>query len=169
MSICHTSTAASHWVRSALYFTAPFSPVLRLTRMDHNVTPTIHRRQLSQLFTALGDVPIADSVHGALPNEKISFDIYTAPNKPEGVVKTNWMKTVPEKGFFPYIRFYELGTSSTTRSGDPMTLSRLDSCKRYQDWQSWMTLASQKNRCLTAYGYLPVHRWTKSWLVVINH
>jgi hypothetical protein len=35
-----------------------------------------------------------------------SVDIYFAPEKPEGVAAQNWVRTLPNQGFFVYIRYY---------------------------------------------------------------
>jgi hypothetical protein len=35
-----------------------------------------------------------------------SVDIYFAPQKPKGVPEQNWVPTLPEQGFFSYIRYY---------------------------------------------------------------
>jgi hypothetical protein len=39
-------------------------------------------------------------------NSDGSVDIYLSPEKPEGVADSNWIETVPGKGFFSYFRFY---------------------------------------------------------------
>jgi hypothetical protein len=38
-------------------------------------------------------------------NEDGSVDLYFAPMAPEGL-ESNWVKTLPEKGFFLYFRVY---------------------------------------------------------------
>jgi hypothetical protein len=35
-----------------------------------------------------------------------SVDIYFAPEKPQGVAEQNWIRTLPDRGFFVYIRYY---------------------------------------------------------------
>ena len=35
-----------------------------------------------------------------------SIDIYFSNEKPKGVAKQNWIKTLPDQGFFAYIRYY---------------------------------------------------------------
>jgi hypothetical protein len=35
-----------------------------------------------------------------------SVDIYFAPEKPKGVPEQNWIRTLPDRGFFVYIRYY---------------------------------------------------------------
>ena len=35
-----------------------------------------------------------------------SIDIYFSNEKPEGVAKQNWVKTLPDQGFFVYMRYY---------------------------------------------------------------
>jgi hypothetical protein len=35
-----------------------------------------------------------------------SIDIYFAAEKPEGVAEQNWIRTLPDRGFFAYIRYY---------------------------------------------------------------
>ena len=35
-----------------------------------------------------------------------SVDIYFAPEKPKGVPEQNWVPTLPDRGFFAYIRYY---------------------------------------------------------------
>ena len=35
-----------------------------------------------------------------------TVDIYFASKKPKGVPKENWIRTLPDRGFFPYIRYY---------------------------------------------------------------
>ena len=35
-----------------------------------------------------------------------SIDVYFAAEKPEGVVAQNWIRTLPDRGFFVYIRYY---------------------------------------------------------------
>jgi hypothetical protein len=35
-----------------------------------------------------------------------SVDIYFAPKKPQGIAEQNWVPTLPEQGFFAYIRYY---------------------------------------------------------------
>jgi hypothetical protein len=35
-----------------------------------------------------------------------SVDIYFAPEKPRGVPEQNWIPTLPDQGFFSYIRYY---------------------------------------------------------------
>jgi hypothetical protein len=39
-------------------------------------------------------------------NANGSIDVYFAPEKPQGVSKQNWIKTLPDRGFFVYIRYY---------------------------------------------------------------
>jgi hypothetical protein len=33
-------------------------------------------------------------------------DIYFAADQPDGVPETNWIKVLPDRGFFVYIRYY---------------------------------------------------------------
>ena len=35
-----------------------------------------------------------------------SIDIYFAPKKPKGIPEQNWVPTMPDRGFFAYIRYY---------------------------------------------------------------
>ncbi|MEN8753732.1 MAG: DUF1254 domain-containing protein [Desulfobacterales bacterium] len=35
-----------------------------------------------------------------------SIDIYFAPEKPKGIPEQNWVPTMPDRGFFAYIRYY---------------------------------------------------------------
>jgi hypothetical protein len=35
-----------------------------------------------------------------------SVDVYFAPERPKDVPKQNWIRTLPDRGFFPYIRYY---------------------------------------------------------------
>lgn len=39
-------------------------------------------------------------------NDDGSVDIYFSTGKPEGVAAQNWIKTLPDQGFFVYIRYY---------------------------------------------------------------
>jgi hypothetical protein len=39
-------------------------------------------------------------------NDDGSVDVYFAPKKPKGVPEQNWIRTLPDRGFFPYIRYY---------------------------------------------------------------
>ena len=39
-------------------------------------------------------------------NEDGSIDIYFSNEKPEGIAAENWVKTLPDQGFFVYIRYY---------------------------------------------------------------
>lgn len=39
-------------------------------------------------------------------NKDGSIDIYFSTEKPEGVGDSNWVKTIPDQGFFTYIRYY---------------------------------------------------------------
>ena len=59
----------------------------------------------SQLQTGQS-LPSISSQNNPPANSDGSVDIYFAPEKPEGVAETNWLQTVPGKGFFPFYRFY---------------------------------------------------------------
>ncbi|MGB5278635.1 MAG: DUF1214 domain-containing protein, partial [Gammaproteobacteria bacterium] len=39
-------------------------------------------------------------------NANGSIDIYFSNEKPKGVSDSNWVKTLPDQGFFVYIRYY---------------------------------------------------------------
>jgi hypothetical protein len=39
-------------------------------------------------------------------NEDGSVDIYFSNELPEGVAEQNWVQTLPNQGFFVYIRYY---------------------------------------------------------------
>jgi len=49
--------------------------------------------------------PSVSQYSGPLANADGSVDIYFGPHAPKGKEK-NWIKTVPGKGWFPYLRFY---------------------------------------------------------------
>jgi hypothetical protein len=49
--------------------------------------------------------PSVSQYSGPVANADGSVDIYFGPQAPEGKEK-NWIKTVPGKGWFPYLRFY---------------------------------------------------------------
>jgi hypothetical protein len=49
--------------------------------------------------------PSVSQYSGPVPNADGAVDIYFGPQAPEGKEK-NWIKTVPGKGWFPYLRFY---------------------------------------------------------------
>ncbi|MDF7822699.1 DUF1254 domain-containing protein [Pontiellaceae bacterium B12227] len=64
----------------------------------------------------------AGTVHGAVPNEDGSVDLYYGPICPEGVPEANWIQTKPGVGFFVYLRLYgplESFFDKTWRPGDP--------------------------------------------------
>ena len=50
--------------------------------------------------------PLVGSVHGSIPNEDGSFDLYFGPKLPENIPEKNWVQTKPGKGWFAYIRLY---------------------------------------------------------------
>jgi hypothetical protein len=50
--------------------------------------------------------PLVGSVHGAVPNEDGSFDLYFGPEQPKDVPEANWVQTTPGKGWFVYLRLY---------------------------------------------------------------
>ena len=50
--------------------------------------------------------PLVGSVHGAVPNEDGSFDLYFGPKLPADVPEENWVQTMPGKGWFVYLRLY---------------------------------------------------------------
>ena len=60
----------------------------------------------SQLDNGTGRPPVRGSVHGTVPNEDGSFDLFFSPEPPANVDENNWVKTVPGKGFFVYLRLY---------------------------------------------------------------
>lgn len=35
-----------------------------------------------------------------------SVELYFAPDKPVGIPEQNWVPTLPDRGFFAYIRYY---------------------------------------------------------------
>ncbi|MFC1601459.1 DUF1214 domain-containing protein [Candidatus Sumerlaeota bacterium] len=39
-------------------------------------------------------------------NDDGSIDVYFSNEKPEGVAEQNWVKTLPDQGFFVYMRYY---------------------------------------------------------------
>ena len=39
-------------------------------------------------------------------NNDGSFDLYLGPDVPDGQPKSNWIETVPGRGFYPMFRFY---------------------------------------------------------------
>jgi hypothetical protein len=45
-------------------------------------------------------------VHGAVPNEDGSFDLYFGPQLPADVPEQNWVQTTPGNGWFVYLRLY---------------------------------------------------------------
>jgi hypothetical protein len=49
--------------------------------------------------------PSVSQYTGPVANADGSVDIYFGPQAPKGKEK-NWIKTVPGKGWFPYLRFY---------------------------------------------------------------
>ena len=49
--------------------------------------------------------PSVSQYTGPVPNADGSVDVYFGPQVPKGKEK-NWIKTVPGKGWFPYLRFY---------------------------------------------------------------
>jgi hypothetical protein len=50
--------------------------------------------------------PLVGSVHGAVPNQDGSFDLYFGPRQPADVPDANWVQTTPGKGWFVYLRLY---------------------------------------------------------------
>jgi len=50
--------------------------------------------------------PLVGSVHGAVPNEDGSFDLYFGPSQPADALEDNWVQTMPGKGWFVYLRLY---------------------------------------------------------------
>ena len=52
-----------------------------------------------------GQVPGRDSNAKLKTNPDGSVDLYFGPAAPEGL-ESNWVKTIPENGFFLYFRFY---------------------------------------------------------------
>jgi hypothetical protein len=50
--------------------------------------------------------PLVGSVHGAKPNEDVSYDAYFGPELPGGVPEENWVQTKPGMGWFVYLRLY---------------------------------------------------------------
>lgn len=50
--------------------------------------------------------PLVGSVHGAVPNEDGSFDLYFGADQPKDVPEANWVQTKPGKGWFVYLRLY---------------------------------------------------------------
>ena len=52
-----------------------------------------------------------------------SIDIYFATELPKGVAKQNWVKTIPDQGFFVYMRYYGPLRRSMTTAGFPMMWS----------------------------------------------
>lgn len=64
----------------------------------------------------------AGTVHGAVPNEDGSVDLYYGPKNPEGIPEENWIQTKPSVGFFVYLRLYgplESYFDKTWQPGDP--------------------------------------------------
>ncbi len=64
----------------------------------------------------------AGTVHGAVPNEDGSVDLYYGPKNPHGIPEENWIQTKPGVGFFVYLRLYgplESYFDKTWRPGDP--------------------------------------------------
>ncbi|MBL4559270.1 MAG: DUF1214 domain-containing protein [Rhodobacteraceae bacterium] len=49
--------------------------------------------------------PTVGSIQGFDENSDGSISIYIGPDAPEGKER-NWIKTIPEQGWFPYFRFY---------------------------------------------------------------
>ena len=50
--------------------------------------------------------PLVGSVHGAVPSEDGSFDLYFGPKLPADVPEENWVETMLGKGWFTYLRLY---------------------------------------------------------------
>lgn len=50
--------------------------------------------------------PLVGSVHGAVPNEDGTFDLYFGPERPADVPEENWVQTTPGLGWFVYLRLY---------------------------------------------------------------
>ena len=71
--------------------------------------------QTSQLFPTVGS-----QTEGIRQNADGSYDIYFAPNPPEGY-ENNWIETVPGKGWFVALRMYgplEAWIEKTWRPGE---------------------------------------------------
>jgi hypothetical protein len=58
-------------------------------------------------------------------NSDGSVDIYLSPVKPEGVAASNWIETVPEKGFFCYYRFYGVQEPLLERTWRPNDFEKI--------------------------------------------
>lgn len=50
--------------------------------------------------------PLVGSVHGAIPNDDGTFDVYFGPERPADVPDENWVQTKPGLGWFVYLRLY---------------------------------------------------------------
>jgi hypothetical protein len=71
------------------------------------------------------EFPSASQYTGPVANADGSVDIYFGPQAPNGKEK-NWIKTVPGKGWFPYLRFYsptEAFFNQTWKPGDILKVS----------------------------------------------
>jgi hypothetical protein len=60
----------------------------------------------SRCFVDTGSHPDRSSRDIIVKNADSSVDLYFGPNAPEGKPPTNWIKTIPGKGWFTYFRLY---------------------------------------------------------------
>ena len=60
----------------------------------------------SILENKMGKSEVSSAKKSFESNSDGSVDIYLSPEKPESVATSNWIETIPGKGFFCYFRFY---------------------------------------------------------------
>jgi hypothetical protein len=53
-----------------------------------------------------GTQPDRSSRDAIVKNPDGSVDLYFSPIAPKGMLASNWIKTIPNKGWFAYFRFY---------------------------------------------------------------
>lgn len=79
----------------------------------------------SQIQNELGR-PLVGAIHGAVANEDGSFDLHFSPQLPQGVIKTNWVQTLPGRGWFVYLRLYGPGEAFFERKWLPGDVIRVN-------------------------------------------
>jgi hypothetical protein len=63
-----------------------------------------------------------------------SIDIYFSAEKPEGISDSNWIQTLPDRGFFAYIRYYGPLKAFNDRSWVPNDVELVSEPGGFFDW-----------------------------------
>ena len=74
--------------------------------VDNFWAVTIYDTQTRSLLQTNQPLPTVGSKNGIQENDNHSFDIYFAPEKPEGVSENNWLQTIPGKSWLIILRMY---------------------------------------------------------------